>query len=304
VPTPGNDCNDPFLVTVNAGSLPFMDENTTRGRGNDYDQTCLNGYDDGLDIVYKLSVPAGIAVSIVLDPKGAKYTGLLLSDACPSGGACVAKSFSPFGDAHGIGCIVLLSGEYYLMVDRGLRPDVIDSFTLTIAECYSPQGACCLGDECMGAMWHEECAELSGFWYEGETCQSLGACPALQGGEQCGNAIVVNVPGDLPFNNSYTTCGTGDDYSGCTCMDMYDSGEDMLFKLVVASPVTVNISLTGTPTLMAMALAADCPPMMECVSAAGMMNGITLEPGEYYLMVDMWGPPDCGSFTLRVKESP
>jgi len=50
----GDDCSDPIIINI-PGGLPFTDANqTTCGRINNYDATCLGSYDGGEDIMYEI----------------------------------------------------------------------------------------------------------------------------------------------------------------------------------------------------------------------------------------------------------
>ncbi|MGB4122883.1 MAG: hypothetical protein WBK40_01610, partial [Bacteroidales bacterium] len=61
----GDDCTNPIVIST----LPFYDENqTTIGRGNTYDETCLNDYDSGEDIIYRLEIALSVTINVHLDP--------------------------------------------------------------------------------------------------------------------------------------------------------------------------------------------------------------------------------------------
>jgi hypothetical protein len=48
----GDDCTDPIVINL-PGDMPYSDlSQTTCGRMNDYDATCLGYYDGGEDIIY------------------------------------------------------------------------------------------------------------------------------------------------------------------------------------------------------------------------------------------------------------
>jgi hypothetical protein len=83
IAVPGNNCTQPIEVNLPA-DLSYSDsEQTTCGRGDDYDNTCLGDFDEGEDIIYKLTVTSPVDVDILLDPKGTTWTGLALDYACP-----------------------------------------------------------------------------------------------------------------------------------------------------------------------------------------------------------------------------
>ena len=75
----GDDCTDPIIIP----SIPYSDiGQTTTGRINNYDQTCLYDFDGGEDIIYELTLVSGMILNIELDPKGTPHTGIALSDDC------------------------------------------------------------------------------------------------------------------------------------------------------------------------------------------------------------------------------
>jgi hypothetical protein len=63
----GDDCADPLLIAT----LPYSDlGQTTCGRGNDHDATCLGYYDGGEDLVYRLDLASPTIVTVTFDPRG------------------------------------------------------------------------------------------------------------------------------------------------------------------------------------------------------------------------------------------
>ncbi|MHC4866422.1 MAG: DUF7901 domain-containing protein [Planctomycetota bacterium] len=130
-PDPGNDCTDPVLVTLSLAALPYTDTNTTCGRGDDYNDTCLAEYDDGEDIIYEVSVTEAMDVNVTLDPCGTPYTGIAIDDTCPPGSSCMRHSINNEAVPHGF-CLHLEPGTYYIMVDKFSWPTCIPEFTLTI----------------------------------------------------------------------------------------------------------------------------------------------------------------------------
>jgi len=137
---PGDNCDNPIALAI-PGDLPYLDHNqTTCGRGDDYSETCLGYYDGGEDIVYEITVAQDIAISVVLDPKSTDYTGILLDDACPSDGDCIAMSTNVNSSIHGLYNVSLTAGTYYLMIDTWPSPDCIPDFDLAITEALIPGG--------------------------------------------------------------------------------------------------------------------------------------------------------------------
>jgi hypothetical protein len=124
----GDDCITPIVI----GSFPFTDNNTTTGRGNTYDATCMGYYDGGEDIIYQFTLTEPRIISITMDPLGTTWSGLGLMDACPQ------TSTTCLGIATGTDATprvitqTLAAGTYYLMVDTWPSPASIPSFNLTV----------------------------------------------------------------------------------------------------------------------------------------------------------------------------
>ena len=129
----GDDCTDPIVVSI-PGGLPYTDtDQTTCGRVDDYDATCLGYYDSGDDIIYRLDVTADTRVDITMDPKGTGWTGICIDDVCPPDGTCIAKATGSPATPRTLTCIDLTAGNsYYIMVDTWSEPDCIPDFDLTI----------------------------------------------------------------------------------------------------------------------------------------------------------------------------
>ncbi len=138
------------------------------------------------------------------------------------------------------------------------------------------------------------------------------APPVLGPGDNCTDPEKIDLPGDMPYANSNMTCGRGNDYSG-TCLAPYDGGEDIVYEITVASPVTVDITLDPLGTSWTGFAVDDmCPPDGSCLavrdnggsSTPYSVFGLALAPGTYYLIVDTWPPPDCiPAFDLTITET-
>lgn len=127
-------------------------------------------------------------------------------------------------------------------------------------------------------------------------------------GQDCSSAIVINIPGDMPYSQSGTTCGLLNEYAA-TCLGNFDGGEDIIYQLNVASEAYVDISYTTTDNYTGILLDDSCPPgPVTCIdqatsSIAGTiyLSGNLLSAGVYFLMLDSWPAPDCiSSFTLTI----
>jgi hypothetical protein len=132
-------------------------------------------------------------------------------------------------------------------------------------------------------------------------------------GDTCADPSIIVIPTDLPFTDSNTTCGRGNDYS-TTCMGTYDSGEDMIYELVVTEDTCVNITATAAVnSSLGLGLGDTCP-LASSTGGAGCMlrvlthsgpwtvTNLTLSAGVYYLMADNWpSPSTCVAFNLSIE---
>jgi hypothetical protein len=134
----GDDCLTPIVI----GSLPFTDlGNTTCGRGNNYDATCLGSYDGGEDIVYQLVLTEAKDIQIIMQT-ASTWTGLLITTECPIGNTCVDYIIG-YGGNKTLN-VSLAAGTYYIMIDTWPSPNCIPSFDLTVQDAPPPPpGATC-----------------------------------------------------------------------------------------------------------------------------------------------------------------
>jgi hypothetical protein len=174
-PTAGDVCGLPIVVPVNVGALPYYDTNTTCGRRDWYDMTCMGYYDGGEDIIYELNVTEPIDVVITMDPLGTTWTGLALDDSCPLDmNTCMAVHTGSSGTTvKTTGCQHLEPGLYYVQVDTWPSPNCIPSFDLTVDLC---PGACCVADVCVATNTPPECDGLGGDHYKDRECPGFD-CP-------------------------------------------------------------------------------------------------------------------------------
>lgn len=122
-------------------------------------------------------------------------------------------------------------------------------------------------------------------------------------GNTCANPIEVAIPANLEYHSgALTTCGLGYDYDNIGCVPGgFDNGEDAIFRLTVSMRWRIRIVLnTYQPTPHPMvSVHTVCPSDGGCIARAYTDTGywvelrITLDPGQYYVMVDNWPTPNC-----------
>jgi hypothetical protein len=150
VSSPGDNCDDPILIEASA-DLPYVAADTTCGRVDDYDDSCMGYYDNGEDTIYEFVVTRTMTVNITLDAD-ANYAGVAVLDRCPDDpyAVCVAEALSS-ADPDVISDLLLDSGTYYIVVDTWPPPDCVD-YTLEIEEVVCdvpcPPGSVAEGEAC------------------------------------------------------------------------------------------------------------------------------------------------------------
>jgi hypothetical protein len=340
-PTPGDTCADPLLINV-PGDLGYINSNSTCGRVDDYESTCMGSYDGGEDIIYELNVTQDTCVNVEI-LSDTIWDGIAIDTACPlSSGSCVATATTSV-TPNVIENLLLSAGTYYLMADTFPAPECMD-FVLTITEC--PVGACCSNGVC-SELTQAEC-DLNGGTYvgdgtdclgdpcnEGACCQLDGSCSVTdsngcvlaggtylgdatscspnecpQPGDDCTNPIPVTVPADLGYVNTNSTCGRGDAYED-TCMGFYDGGDDIIYELTVTDTTCVDISILSDTIWDGIGIDTACPlDGTTCLATAttsstpDTIEKLLLDPGTYYLMADTFPSPQCMDFVMSIAACP
>ena len=245
-PAAGDDCSEPIKITLPA-DLIYTDVNTTCGRINDYEDTCLGYYDGGEDIIYELTVTEWLSVVFTLDPENTTWTALAVGVTCPPGDPCLAYSCSFEAAPHDTGYVDLEPGTYYVMVDTWPEPDCIPQFRLTIDEGYWPLGACCLSDgECIPDVWPSDCEYFEG-QYQGDwtSCQPNPCPQPCVCGDMDGGGGVVDLIdfGVFALCHGLSEPGGSCEASEFACADLnadglVDLGDFATFALLYGSTST------------------------------------------------------------------
>ena len=131
-PTPGDNCALPIVVSLPA-DMPYTDVNTTCGRVDDYNATCMGSYDNGEDAIYQIDVTASGCYRFTV-AGDTIWDGIALFDICPDSGTPVCLGQATTGATPNTFEIDLDPGTYYVMVDDWATPDCMN-YTMTIEEC-------------------------------------------------------------------------------------------------------------------------------------------------------------------------
>ena len=306
----GDTCANPFEIACGE-----CVEGSTVGMNDD--QACGGG----ADVVYELVLDADTVVQFIgeadYDADWAITSDCAASDiACydrtgtqadPACGDIIHDSWGYMNTTHN-----LAAGTYYVWVD-GYSAGYEGNYSLEIA-CVTctdvdGDGYAIEGDIC-GEI---DCDDADEFINPGaaEVCDDLvdNDCDGLvdsddddcQGnpGDNCSSPMEIFWPEPVLGVYTDTNCGRGNDYAD-TCLGYYDSGEDMIYELVVTedAPVLITLDPKGT-TYSGISLADSCASD-TCIdlstNSGGTAHGLDcqyLTAGTYYIQVDTWAAPDC-----------
>jgi len=118
----------------------------------------------------------------------------------------------------------------------------------------------------------------------------------------------VTLPASLPYEHlDQTTCGMEDDFSN-TCLGYYDNGPDVVYEIILTTPMCLEFVLNSDSTYPGMALSDHFPMDANCIAyvtsySAGqlVLTNQELAAGTYYLMIDDWPSPPCISYDLLIR---
>jgi hypothetical protein len=257
---PGATCASPFVIP----SLPFNHTSrTTCGAGNDYNSTmaCGSGYMNGEDFVYTYTAPSSQCITLTITGTPGQH-GLFVLNGCPSAGgtSCLAKIDSAGGSVLNV--TLPSAGTYYIVVDGANPPNSCISYNLNIAQC--PSGANC-------------------------------ADPRI-------------IP-SLPYTAAgLTTCGFANDYTSAhACTSTYMNGQDFVFRYTSPGNECIDVFVSGTLSYTGLFVIYGCPIGGTCIAEEEPIAGSPSLPGtflaaagDYYIVVDKLGSPNCTGFTINV----
>jgi hypothetical protein len=295
---PGATCADPIVADLDLSDpdVYYVDFGTTRNRGNDYSDTCLGTYDEGADVVYRFELPVATVLQFEVV---APYSGLLITDACPPDGDCIAVSPGAVENVTNlVTALELAAGVYYAVIDTPPWQPNLPSYEFRIRPgCYPSiapvRGACCDANGCTDDLLEIECTMRGGIWYPEEVCSPTWCADQDDHGATCDDPIVIEIPdGFTSYEDDFgTTVGHGNNYDGDFPCFPISGGNDVVYALEVtsATPVCVTIELrdatVGSPWG-GMALLDACAPGALCDFASWKFDSVELAPGTYYLVID------------------
>lgn len=129
-----------------------------------------------------------------------------------------------------------------------------------------------------------------------------------QSGYTCATARVIP---SLPYSDTYSTCGAGNDISTGTCDNTYSGGEDVVYKLTISNaPITLSFALnSGTsvvyPSILVSTSCTFNPCIADLTGSTSAGGNVTFSTnGTYYIKIDNWPTPNCISYTLTIDPPP
>jgi hypothetical protein len=307
----GDDCDDPIVVDLDVVGLPYSDVGqTTCGRLDDYDATCLDYYDGGEDIIYEIIVTTPGDYEFTMDPLGTTWTGMLIDDTCPPGGIgeCIEYDTGSSGTRSFV--VSLAAGTYYVMVDTWSSPDCIPEFNLTIDSYEFPTGRCCYNyfADCTDGISEADCLLLPGspMWDEGLNCTD-NPCPISPQGDNCTDPFII--PESFPFSEIGNTC----DFNNFCDITGTDNS-DVIYQLDITSTIDLEVSLCNSAFDTKLAIfQGDCCTGSDtewqynddnsdhCSPSNRSYIMANFTPGTYFIVVDGFGS-NCGDYQLDITE--
>ncbi|MCK4871328.1 MAG: hypothetical protein KAS72_01265 [Phycisphaerales bacterium] len=129
VSSPGDNTDNPIEFNV-PGDVPYTSVESTCDRVDDYDDTSMDSYDEGEDIIYQMTVTSAstVTISVTADTYWAGVG--VFSSAPPGTTNCVAYAASG-STSDVIEDLYLDAGVYYIMVDTW-PPPTCAGFTMTV----------------------------------------------------------------------------------------------------------------------------------------------------------------------------
>ncbi|HJQ68020.1 MAG TPA: choice-of-anchor D domain-containing protein [Blastocatellia bacterium] len=267
-PLAGESCSN--ATAINPASLPFTEDTTAAGAGNDIDPGlggCAPGA--GPDVAYSFTPSATDTYTVGVTPAGPGFdlSLYIVTDCSNPAGACVAGA-----NVRGIGkgeqlSVTLNAGtQYFIVVDTPSANATPGAFHFALRR----------------------------------------GTPA---NDNCAGASVIE-PNRLPFTTSGTTFGASNDFNpGTPCLRSNQSatGRDVVYQFTSAD--SQNYDLTVTPIGnfdVTVYIVTSCPGLGGCSSADVGGDGETetlrrnLTAGTTYFIIVDGFQADAGDFTLSL----
>lgn len=261
---------------TNVASLPYASgPGTTCGAVDDITSatavTCgSSSYFTGEDRVWIFTPAASGSITCSVVSTGS-WVGLSLYQGCPLNSVCsgagTCLAFSQSSSGNQSLCVNVTAGLTYYLI--------LDSYAAPACNAYNNL--------------------------------TISAPSGTPVGTTCGNAPTIALPYTA---TSHTTTCYGDDYNNASsgsCGSLYESGEDRVYALTVASSTCIGITLSNASTTsIGYQVYNGCPGSGgTCIGNNGGSNplsGTVVLPaaGTYYIIVDTWSAPNNCTYDINV----
>lgn len=207
---------------------------------------------------------------------------------CPSvAGQLVQVNFSSFATEAGWDILTIYNGN-------STGAPVIGTYSGTNNPCVVTSTA---ANGCLTFRFVSDGGTNYAGWIASLTC--VAAAPGASPGSVCATAITAALPYAA---TGQTTACAGNNYTNASigsCATLYESGEDYVYAVTVASPQCIGISLTNcSSTNIGFQVYSGCPGVAgtTCIMSAGgssPLSGSATLPaaGTYYIIVDSYSAP-------------
>ncbi len=319
-PVPGDMCVDAptlMLNTAVSGNTDALANDYSFGDGECAGSTFGKGGGSN-DISYVFTAPIAGDFTFATTDAGTDFDNALyvVSDCDDIANTCLGGVDG--GGSSGVETldVTLTAGQtVYVIVDGyGNTSSQSGDYEL-IATCGS---GCTVGDvQCNGTAIETCQIDADGCTNFVQTSDCAGtALPVCNGGacvmgtpsaDTCADATPITAS-DLPFAESWSTCGYTETNDNATCMGNYDSGQDGFYAVELAVPTGLEITLSPSATYSGIAIDDSCPidatTCLATVSNSGTADRVidcALYPaGTYYIAIDTWAAPDCTDYDIAI----
>ncbi|HET6246019.1 MAG: hypothetical protein H0V01_09935 [Bacteroidetes bacterium] len=261
--------------TVSDASLPYSSgSGTTCGNGNNINSTNASAY-CGASYYYNgedktwIFSPATTGTITINLTSTGSYTGLMLYQGCPFSVGSTCIAFAQDFSGSKSICVSVTAGVTYYLI--------LDSWP-------SPT-----------------CNPFSNL--------TISAPGGALAGSTCANAPTITLPYSATghstacYGNNYNNSSTG------SCMSLYESGEDRVYKYEATGAQCIGITLSNQSTsYTGFQVYNGCPGTAgtTCVGSFGgsipLTGTVTLPgAGTYYIIVDTWASPSSASYSISIQ---
>jgi hypothetical protein len=259
---PGANCANPAVIA----SVPFAQNGqTTCGFGNNFSSSsaCGSSYMNGDDFVYSYTPATNQCINVALTGTST-WTGVFVTNGCPTVGTCVAQNTNSAGNPSVNNVSLIAGNTYYIVISTWPLPQCTP-FNINISVCApQPPGANCANPAVIPSVPFTQNGQTTcGF---GSNFSSSSACGSLyMNGDDfvytytppVNQCISVSLTGTSTWTGVFVT-------QGCP---------------TVGTCVAQNTNSAGNPS----------------IPSVNLVGGVT-----YYIVISTWPSPQCTPFNINI----